>query len=169
MMNQRHQVFLEEWEPSFQTRSYSYKSKPIEDRKCRDVCCVSLLIIVLMAFLGLGVYSLVHGISKIDLPSPAFINTSIILVLTVGLAMGLSVVLALLLKYFPEVMIYLMMVAVGVILTTIAVVCFIDDGVAMGVLMLLALFVYLLLIGCCFNPYIGTTIILAKISSSFLK
>lgn len=72
------------------------------------------------------------------------------MLVTISVSFLLSVLLTFLLGRFPQATIYTSIVTVFLILTAVAVVCFVFDGVAVGVIALLAVGVYLLLIGCCF-------------------
>jgi hypothetical protein len=49
------QRYVQEWEPDFRLNSVQYRDGPVENRPCRNICCLLLFVLILISFIGLGI------------------------------------------------------------------------------------------------------------------
>lgn len=54
MADKPHGAWLDEWEADFKGHGESFKRGPVENRECRDICCLVFFFILFGVFLGIG-------------------------------------------------------------------------------------------------------------------
>lgn len=139
-----------------------------------------------MCFLSLGIYTILEGTAvrtmiihnaqtslpkQLD-PVVAMLSSrmgefAIVISSMVTVSAMLSVCYTWLLFRFPKCMVYAAILLVTMLIAAITTCCFIYDGDAVGVIVLVMLIVWLLVMSCCYRRYLTASICLAKIAGTF--
>lgn len=189
MLDTQREEYIESWLPDFRLRSYNYRNGPVSERPCRDVCCIVVGALLLGSFVALGCYTIFEGtrmwqkavqdnqsIPPILLDRNPIASTLATSLGTTAIAIGAmialsalsSIVYAWLMLRFPRCMVFTVIILVGIMLAGIAACCFVYNGNAVGMIVVVMFVVWVLVISCCYRRYITATITLAKIAAHFI-
>ena len=161
------------YQESFNARCIEWRSEPVEDRKCNDVFCLPVLLLMVLALFGVGGYyvHLYHSEYSPNLSADdATLDISkyaVEIITCLGVSVILSFLYIFLLRLYPKVMVYTM---IGLTLGLLAVLAI--AGIFMGQIgitigMGITLLIYALVLFC-FRKKIQTGIVLVKVATNFM-
>jgi hypothetical protein len=174
---------LNEWDSHFKERGHFYKTGPVMERNCTDVCCVVTFFVLLLGFIALGGY-FINGYTSYNaqiqaanpgtstnLPGFTNVNNGPFAGICVGmicLSVILSIGFVMLAKTFPKCMVWGLIVFSVLLFVAVAIAGFIIGNIALGVVFVIITLIYALILFCCLRGHIDTSIILVKCTGSFL-
>lgn len=170
-------IDYQKYQPHYQTVSQNIINGPNPNRRCTDVACVFVFLLVLAAFFGLGVMEIseFNGLPPKPNPQPnpndqtgeLYLTRNVpIIAAGVGTAIIVSFIYVFLLKAFPRPMVYFMIfLSMALILGLLVVGLF--TSLALAISMAVYFVIYSILL-CCLRKKIEIGIAMVKIATEFI-